>query len=569
VLDGVTIESSLRVFTGTLSVNNGLTLNGTLTLGTQDAGVGTVLLGPGSALAGTGEVISTSRYRIDSTIFGDTIRATDNNGEVRIGPGIKLRGGFEIGNRTAPGRVVNEGTIIGPARIEDLGLAFLQIYASEFENLGTVEALAPSILNGIIPDVSINADLTINRGSFIVRTDSELALYGAMRNEGTIETRPRGGVSVFKPADYANGVLRGGRWIVGPDSTIRLYGANISILDATLVLCGANSLLTTGDNSIFALAGLTTIAEGGALSLLGSRDSSTASALQNAGRLGLGAGSVLSVNGAYTQTARGILDVSIADEGNSGRIAATNTASLNGNLFVSPAPGYIPASGSTFEVLSASAINDQFAQTQFSGFDPGLQLDVVYGNTTITVQTTRTHPLGDADRDGDVDRDDYGVWRATFGSAADLRADFNGNGVIDAADYAVWRDNSTLLPAPLLGDYNRNGAVDASDYVAWRDTLGPADVSPFSGADGDGDGAVTQNDFSVWRANFGNAQSPASAASLLGPATVPDVVSRAGNLDHPRSIGSPLLRLRCLIWRYRNGRGPHPASKVRGRNLPQ
>lgn len=57
------------------------------------------------------------------------------------------------------------------------------------------------------------------------------------------------------------------------------------------------------------------------------------------------------------------------------------------------------------------------------------------------------NPLdGDYDIDGDVDEDDYSVWRRNFGSTYLLAADGNGNGVVDAADYAVWRDalNSSL-----------------------------------------------------------------------------------------------------------------------------
>ncbi len=48
---------------------------------------------------------------------------------------------------------------------------------------------------------------------------------------------------------------------------------------------------------------------------------------------------------------------------------------------------------------------------------------------------------GDYDRDGDVDAADYDLWRSTFLSQTDLRADGNGNGVVDAADYTVWRDH--------------------------------------------------------------------------------------------------------------------------------
>lgn len=59
---------------------------------------------------------------------------------------------------------------------------------------------------------------------------------------------------------------------------------------------------------------------------------------------------------------------------------------------------------------------------------------------------------GDADRDGDVDAADYGLWRATFGSTKLLAADHNGNSVVDAADYAVWRHNlgSTIGPGTAL-----------------------------------------------------------------------------------------------------------------------
>jgi hypothetical protein len=48
---------------------------------------------------------------------------------------------------------------------------------------------------------------------------------------------------------------------------------------------------------------------------------------------------------------------------------------------------------------------------------------------------------GDYDHDGDVDTDDYNVWRTSFGSATNLTADGNGNNIVDAADYTIWRDH--------------------------------------------------------------------------------------------------------------------------------
>ncbi len=49
---------------------------------------------------------------------------------------------------------------------------------------------------------------------------------------------------------------------------------------------------------------------------------------------------------------------------------------------------------------------------------------------------------GDYDIDGDVDQDDYVVWRDSYGSKTLLAADGNNDGTIDAADYTVWRDAS-------------------------------------------------------------------------------------------------------------------------------
>lgn len=64
-------------------------------------------------------------------------------------------------------------------------------------------------------------------------------------------------------------------------------------------------------------------------------------------------------------------------------------------------------------------------------------------------------PPGDYTRDGVVDAADYVVWRNTYGSTTDLRA--NGNnfgdsfGVIDDADYEVWHTNFGALYTDLLG----------------------------------------------------------------------------------------------------------------------
>jgi hypothetical protein len=51
---------------------------------------------------------------------------------------------------------------------------------------------------------------------------------------------------------------------------------------------------------------------------------------------------------------------------------------------------------------------------------------------------------GDYNGDGDVDNEDYGIWRGQFGfSGPGLNGDGNDDGLVDAADYVIWRANTT------------------------------------------------------------------------------------------------------------------------------
>jgi hypothetical protein len=88
----------------------------------------------------------------------------------------------------------------------------------------------------------------------------------------------------------------------------------------------------------------------------------------------------------------------------------------------------------------------------------GFYFDLAFGNSTFNAG----RPAGDYDRDGDVDANDYTVWKSSFGSNANLDADGNNNGFVDAADYTVWRNNlgtnvgmgaATITSVPEPGSY--------------------------------------------------------------------------------------------------------------------
>ena len=214
---------------------------------------------------------------------------------------------------------------------------------------------------------------------------------------------------------------------------------------------------------------------------------------------------------------------------------------------ISSSPGFIPLPNAMFTLLNASLISGQFAQVQKNGFDPGLGLDVLYGTTTVNVRAVRVFPLGDADHDGNVDHNDYALWKSTFGSTVDLRADFNGNGIIDAADYTLWRDNLQQAPSELIGDYNRNGVVDAADYTVYRDTLGSTiDLR----ADGSRNGIVDPADYDLWKSHFGQTFPPGAGggASASGEAqgakALPIVVTETNTANVRTTVDTHLTTFR-------------------------
>ena len=109
-----------------------------------------------------------------------------------------------------------------------------------------------------------------------------------------------------------------------------------------------------------------------------------------------------------------------------------------------------------------------------------------------------TVPLfGDYDGSGYVDDSDYDVWKSTYGSTTDFRADGNYDGVVDTADYSVWRDHlgdgtppsgtgalvldssgdeaaaSSTSTRPLLTSLGTSTNWTPSDeYLAWIEGLG-------------------------------------------------------------------------------------------------
>jgi len=87
-----------------------------------------------------------------------------------------------------------------------------------------------------------------------------------------------------------------------------------------------------------------------------------------------------------------------------------------------------------------------------------------------------------------------------------------------AAWYQIYQSDIPEIPNnffSVAGDYNHDGEVDAEDYIVWRNGVGGVNLV----ADGDGNGRIDGSDYTVWRANIGakNAALASSAVSVPEP----------------------------------------------------
>lgn len=382
-LDGTT---SVVTNSGAFIVANrsSLTLQGTINntgVIALDATGGCLALDQPTTLEGSGIVTMTST----NCFFGFASTDTLTNKST-------IEGAGSIGDSNPMG-IVNAGTIIAnqstPLTIApDSVLGFsntgtlivnsgsVMNISSTFKNFtsGTLKGGTYSLAgtlefpNAAIKSNSGNITLTGASAQIVDNVTSNNALKTLVTNNTTGVLSLQSGAAVTTTTKLTNK----GKLTIGAGSSLKVSGYTQSAGTSTV------------DGSLTASTGLTV--SGGALVGKGTLAAAvTANGSITAGDSSTQPG-VLTVTGTYTQGATGVLNLPIGGTGAGqfGQLPVSNGVSLNGTLTLSLINGFVPTIGSSFTLVSGSAITGQFATVNGTSINASEHFQINYSGTSVT-----------------------------------------------------------------------------------------------------------------------------------------------------------------------------------------
>ena len=460
--------------------NTTLNLGGTFT--TADLGLSNVSI-QGGAVNLVGDLINTNDVlRLNSStgswmlsggsITGGAIATSGANLEFSNSfnnrlSGVELRGDLTVqGSIFARLRLQQGSRFTGNAYVTGDGASLLIEQSGIIDNGGTI-VLGGSSINrrqfGISGDhtLTLGPSMTVRGGRADIRSDLFLEGTGVIVNQGRIAADLAGESLVInldgftntgtveaigggilqldsRPTNLVDGTLTGGTWRVTDGSTLIFPGAAtvspIVTNAASLVLDGANARLLQGTSTAPGLAGLTTNAAAGRLTLRQGHQLTTVAGLENAGQISLESGSRLAVSGAYrqtggqtrlqggrltsnagsvsilggelsgmgtidgsltnqgaiatdgtagtlsilggyTQTATGVLNLELGGTNRYDQLQISGTATLDGRLNIRTLTGFAPQVGDSFKVLDFGSVSGRFAAINGLELGGGLFLE--------------------------------------------------------------------------------------------------------------------------------------------------------------------------------------------------
>jgi hypothetical protein len=236
-----------------------------------------------------------------------------------------------------------------------------------------------------------------------------LTFNGALYTTGT--TDAEGGIALGS-FDLAYGTLNnhatatwtGGNSLIEANAVLNnLAGATFAV-QTTAVLSNGQTASAIENAGLFIVSGGSSVAEGPV-----TFENAVGGILSGAGWLNVnitndgvvnpgsaGAAGTLTINGNYSQTATGSLNVDLGGTaaGSSDQLAVSGTATLGGRLNVATIGSFAPVFGNTFQVLTFGSSSGNFALYTGPSLASGLFLDPVFSSTNLTLAVDRVSISG-------------------------------------------------------------------------------------------------------------------------------------------------------------------------------
>jgi len=395
---------------------------------------------PTAMSIGAGQTVSlglAGKITLSETINNGNAFISGGSGSTLTNAGNIIQGAGEIGHGSSLTLVNQAKGIISASSSFGLKVNGLGIV----NNAGTMRALGGRTL-------TLSSAVT-NTGSILTSgTGAKVQATGSISNPGKLTVGAGGVIALTGPfSNYSitTSTLTGGTYTV--TGTLQFPSANVVTNAANLVLSGAASKIIdqVSNNGLRSLA---TNAISGSLTVQLGRTLSVPGTFTNAGKVVVGVGSgfgvgtsykqtagrttvdgalsapggmniqagmlfgkgtiastvtssgsvtpsdsallagQLSITGTYSQTATGSLNVSIGGltvGTQYDRLAVTNGVSLNGKLILKRINSFVPAIGSSFTILTGSAVSGKFATVSGLSINAGEHFQVNYLPTSVTV----------------------------------------------------------------------------------------------------------------------------------------------------------------------------------------
>lgn len=217
----------------------------------------------------------------------------------------------------------------------------------------------------------------------------------------------------------------GSRWTMSGSLRIGLDPSNA---------VGGAGTVTTLDGAMIQAADVTV----GPFSTLGGNATVAAALVTNRGIVAPGgvAPGTLTIDGAYTQQAQGRLSIDIDQSGADRLAILDDVATLAGQLSITTPPGFAPANGTVYTIVSATSRVGTFSSVVSTPMPGGRSFSVAY-NPSSVVLTVVVGPgcPGDANGDLVVDFVDLNIVLGSFGQMGGaVPGDVNNDGRVDFLD---------------------------------------------------------------------------------------------------------------------------------------